>query len=119
MNGGAGRDVLIGGDGADDFVYSLASDSGATGATRDQINGFVSGQDDIVLRNMDADVTDPALDAFIWRGTAGFSGVAGQLRWSATAAGVVVQADLDGDRDADFSLLLAGINSVLRADFLL
>lgn len=119
LKGGAGRDILIGGDGADDFYYYSRTDSGTTAATRDQINGFVSGVDDIMLRTMDADITDAPRDAFIWRGTAGFTGVAGQLRWSATAAGVVVQADLDGDRDVDFSLLLAGISSVLQADFLI
>lgn len=119
LNGGAGRDILIGSDGADDFIYASAADSGATAATRDQINGFVSGLDDIDLRSMDADSTDATNDAFLWRDTLGFSGVAGQLRWAATTAGVLVFGDLNGDRVVDFSILLAGVSSVVQGDFFL
>ena len=119
LTGGAGRDVLSGGDGADDFVYYYASDSGTANVARDRINGFISGSDDIDLRNMDANINDADIDAFSWRGRQAFDGTAGQLRWSSVAAGVVVEADLDGDGSADFAILLGGISSVLRGDFLI
>ena len=119
LTGGAGRDVMNGGNGADDFIYYSAGDSGTGGRSRDRINNFASSGDDIDLRNMDADITDADIDAFIWRGRQAFDGNAGQLRWSASAAGVLVEADLDGDASADFAILLGGISTVLRGDFLI
>lgn len=117
LTGGAGADILDGGPGADDFVYLTASDSTVT--SRDRIVNFASGVDDIDLRQMDADTRDADRDSFVWRGTGAFNGQAGALNWRTVAAGVLVQADLDGDRVADFSVVLTGIDSLLRADFLL
>lgn len=119
LGGDLGRDVLEGGAGRDDFVYLLASDSTVAAAGRDRIVDFVSGVDDIDLRRMDADIRDADIDSFVWRDTRAFNGTAGALHWRATAAGVLVEADLDGDRDADFAILLAGTDSLQRSDFLL
>ena len=119
LTGGAGRDIMNGGAGADDFIYSAAGQSGTSGATRDTINQFVSGVDDINLRPMDARTGGGANDVFTFIGTAAFGHHQGELRWQNSTAGVTVSADRNGDGVADFQILLAGIHQVTAADFFL
>jgi len=40
------------------------------------------------------------------------------LRWVDTAEGVLVTGDRDGNGKADFSILLTGIDTIAKADFL-
>lgn len=119
VSGGAGKDILEGGNGADDFLYFYASDSTAAVAGRDRILDFVSGVDDIDLRYIDADNRDVDNDAFIWRDKLAFDGTAGALHWRATSVGVLLEADLNGDRVADFAIYLDGISSLARGDIML
>lgn len=92
--GGAGADVLIGGADADRFIFTVAADAG-TGAAADRIADF---QHDIDV----IDLIGLPLTGFV--GSAAFSGRAGQLRWSGTA----LEADLNGDRLADFAIVITG-----------
>ena len=117
--GGLGRDKLIGGAGADMFAFVSLDDSGATQKLRDTIGDFRTGVDQIDLATLDGRSGGGANDAFVWVNTAAFSNTQGELRWQATSAGVLVQADRDGNGAADFTLLLAGINSVALDDFTL
>jgi Ca2+-binding RTX toxin-like protein len=118
--GGAGRDILIGGADADTFRYLGASDSGATGATRDNIADFVAGTDKIDLAAIDANsVGGTADDAFSFVGAAAFSHTAGELRATAAGANTLVSGDLDGDAVADFQILLTGAHTLSAGDFLL
>jgi hypothetical protein len=116
--GGAGRDILTGGADADTFRYLSASETGATGATRDTIADFVAGTDKIDLAAIDA-VDDGADDAFSFIGAAAFSGTAGELRAKVAGANTLVSGDLDGDAVADFQILLAGTHTLSAGDFLL
>ncbi|MDO9524361.1 MAG: S8 family serine peptidase [Gemmobacter sp.] len=105
--GGQGADRMIGGTGADSFVFTTASDSTATGAGRDVIVGFVSGEDKIDVSALQAGMS------FI--GSAAFTGVAGQIRYLPTSVAFI---DLDGDTVADMSFALAGAPTLLSTDFI-
>ena len=114
LHGGRGADLLIGGKGADTFVFRSAAEIGPRLGAHDHIADFEPGRDRIDLSAI-ADLTV--------RGTKAFTGHAGELRWShATEKGkpvTFVEADLDGDRIADFSLELAGRLTLTKGDFLL
>jgi Ca2+-binding RTX toxin-like protein len=121
--GGGQRDDLIGGAGADIFSFVKASDSGTTSTTRDVIRDFENDMDRIDLRVMDAKAGTAANEAFTFLGTnVAFTGQSGQLRSVWTAQGQRLEADLDGDRDADFSVAILDTFRTVDlgvADFLL
>ncbi|MFZ1662813.1 MAG: calcium-binding protein [Paracoccaceae bacterium] len=119
IEGGAGRDILTGGAGADTFDFNLASHSKGT-ANIDLITDFVRGQDVVDLSTIDANGA-LAGDAFIFLGSAAFTGVAGQLRYDTTSiAGVTrILADLDGNRTVDMEIQLTGTHNLAAGDFLL
>ncbi|WP_189654738.1 hypothetical protein [Paracoccus mutanolyticus] len=48
----------------------------------------------------------PGNQAFSYIGGAGFTGQSGQLRAQLAAGGTLILADVNGDRVADFSILL-------------
>lgn len=101
--GGAGQDVLWGGLGRDRFVFAALADSPA--ASPDRIADFLRGQDVIDLAALDAVRATPTDDAFRFLGQAAFTGVAGEVR----VASGLLSADVDGDRVADFALVLTGV----------
>lgn len=117
--GGAGMDNLTGGYGQDRFVFEVVTDSVA-GAARDVVTDFTQGQDVFDLHAIDANPATAALDALSWIGVSGFSGVAGQLRYSDLGTGgTLVQADLDGDKIADFQIYSTQRVELTSHDFLL
>ncbi|MFB2593531.1 M10 family metallopeptidase C-terminal domain-containing protein [Paracoccus sp. p4-l81] len=95
--GGAGRDVLSGGAGADTFVFASRADSGI-GANADRITDF-DALDRIDLRGT-------GVTAYL--GAGAFTGQVGQLRMTATSGQTLLEADLNGDRLADFALVVVG-----------
>jgi len=124
LTGGAGGDILIGGAGADRFDLDLAGDS-ATGSS-DQILDFAVGLDRIDLSTLDAKSGTKKNDAFVFIGSAAFTGAAGQLRYEVVdLAGTAddytrILGDLNGDRVADFEIILVGSTATLNStDFLL
>lgn len=108
--GGDGRDMLTGGAGGDLFVFSSAGHSAPDGASRDLVTDFTQGEDLIDLAG---------LGGLHWQGDAAFDGAAGALRASVTGDTTLIEADLDGDGRADFSLELTGQHQLLASDFLL
>ncbi|PRD40218.1 UNVERIFIED_CONTAM: frpA [Trichonephila clavipes] len=108
--GGDGRDMLTGGAGGDLFVFSSAGHSAPDGASRDLVTDFTQGEDLIDLAG---------LGRLHWQGDAAFDGAAGALRASVTGDTTLIEADLDGDGRADFSLELTGQHQLLASDFLL
>jgi Ca2+-binding RTX toxin-like protein len=116
--GGAGADAMNGGAGNDSFLYQLLSDTGVGPGNRDTINGFVHGQDLINLAALDANAGVGGNQAFSFIGSAAFSGVAGQLRYSAFGNTCLVDGDVNGDSVADFQIAVAGTNFMTGTDFL-
>src|SRR5215218_4683363 len=57
--------------------------------------------------------------AFVFLGTAAFTGVAGELRFGEVNGNTKVSADLDGDARADFQIRLDGLITLTDANFLL
>ena len=124
LTGGAGRDDLVGGSGSDRFDFDLAGDS-VVGAG-DQILDFGVGVDRIDLSTMDAKIGTKKNDAFQFIGGAAFTGAAGQLRYETVdLAGTAndytkILGDVNGDRVADFEIILIGNTATLHAtDFIL
>lgn len=115
LEGDAGKDVLSGSRGADVFKFVSITDSSPLLA--DRITDFVHGTDRIDVSAIDA-VNGGVDDAFQFIGGSQFSD-AGQLRvWSA-ATTTIIEGDYNGDRIADFRIVLKGIIAVDASDFVL
>ena len=107
LSGGMGADWLTGGAGADRFIFRAPAESRSGAGNLDVIQDFVLAQGDrIDLSLIDANSTEAGNQAFAFLGGAAFSGHAGQVRWTGTANGSLVQADVNGDRVADVAILL-------------
>ena len=133
LAGGNGADTLVGGNGADTlvghngtdemygganadlFVFNKAAQSPA-GATHDVIGDFVSGEDRIVLSDLDADTALAGRQALVFSsGTARAHSV-----WTALSdEGLLLRADVNGDTNADFELLLMSVTHLAATDVLL
>lgn len=117
LNGQAGKDRLEGGGGLDDFVFSKRSDT-APGSDRDVIKGFAEGADDIVLSAIDANGSLSGNGAF--RLDTGGSFGRGEIRQTVKNGNLLLEMNLDGDVQAEMSILLLGLASRLAAtDFAL
>ncbi|MTH61249.1 calcium-binding protein [Paracoccus litorisediminis] len=120
LNGGAGADMLTGGVGADTFVFAALSDSTVATAGRDVIVDFQGGAGDrIDLRAIDANTSVSDNQAFSWLGTAAFSGTAGQLRYQQQNGDTFVYGDANGDRVADFAIVIDAQVNLNESYFLL
>jgi serralysin len=127
LNGGSGNDILIGGGGKDRLTGGTGSDffrfesvgDSPTGAGRDRIQDFQRGMDKIDLAAIDASSRADGDQSFIWIGTAGFSGRAGELHQIRSNGLTVVEGDLNGDGIADFQIEFATTMSLSSTDFLL
>jgi hypothetical protein len=116
--GGAGRDHLEGGAGNDTYYFASITESGITVATRDLIDDFENGFDQISLANIDANsATKGVNDAFTYIGTnVAFSKTTGELRAYWTANGQIIEGDVNGDGRADFSIELTDPNHAIALD---
>ena len=122
--GGAGRDILVGGlgsdylkgeQGADTFEFDSVADS-AVGRDRDVILDFSAKQGDLIdLKSIDADVYASGDQSFSFIGAKGFSGEAGELRFSKG----ILSGDVDGDGRADFEIAVKGVTKMYVDDFVL
>lgn len=117
--GGTGRDRLSGSAGNDTFKFGALAESGTAATTRDLILDFLQGDDTIDLSIIDASTLAGGDQAFDFIGSAGFSGIAGQLRAVQAGAATLISADVDGDKVADFQIQLQGLHAVTAGDFAL
>ena len=133
--GGAGFDRMTGGSGADTFVFAqgdpgLAKDVSAStaGYLGDRITDFQLHVDKIDLSGIDADTEHADLDHFHFLGVAtndtGFDGKPGALiEIYSVETGLssqhmtLLEADTDGDKQADIVILLDGYQTLSAADF--
>lgn len=107
LRGGTGADLLTGGAGADVFVFLSATEIGV-GSLRDRITDFATG-----------DLLDFSAMDLGFVGNAAFGGVAGQLRFWASATAGYLSGDIDGDKVQDFSLVLSAVGMITESDLLL
>jgi Ca2+-binding RTX toxin-like protein len=116
LSGGDGNDVLIGGTGIDSLsggadrdVFRFNEGDSGVGNQREVIDDFSHAEHDkIHLKQIDADTTTAGDQHFSFIGNAGFTGVAGQLRWEDVGADRLVQGDTDGNGIAELEILLQG-----------
>ena len=119
INGGGGGDVLKGGSGADTFNFDAISDS--AGSDHDLIKDFQHNGDHIDLSSIDADSGTAGNQSFNFLTTkdAAFTGQAGDLRFVSNGQLTAIEADINGDKVADFVIDLQGKAALDVGDFIL
>ncbi|MGK9234915.1 hypothetical protein KXS07_24420 [Inquilinus limosus] len=119
LTGAGGKDLLTGGGGADRFVYGSVAQS-PVGAGADVITDFSHAQADRVdLAAVDASTAAAGDQAFTFIGTAAYTGVAGQLRYSISGNVTTIAGDVNGDGTSDFHIQLTGSIALVAGDFVL
>lgn len=129
LYGDAGNDVLVGGTeadrlwgggDADRFVFNAPGESTTTAAGRDIIQDFKQIEGDkIDLRGIDANISLALNQAFTYIGSAAFDGRHGLLHTTVFGANLLVSGDINGDKVADFAILVANTAALAGSDFLL
>lgn len=120
LTGGAGADALLGGEGADSFIFTSVKDSTVAKSGRDTVRDFSLKQGDkIDLSAIDADTLQAGNQSFSFIGTSAFTNKAGELRYERALGQTYVYGDVNGDGIADFSILINGLHSVVKAYFVL
>lgn len=118
--GSTGADRMAGNAGADSFVFTALSDSTVSAAGRDTISDFTRAQQDrIDLSALDANARVAGNQAFNYLGDAAFTGQAGELSARNITGGTLISGDVNGDRIADFALLLDDRMSLGADSFIL
>jgi serralysin len=116
-----GADIITTGSGNDQLRYARASESGL-GALADVITDFSIGSDRLVFVQIDADAATAGDQAFSFVGTGAFTATGtGQIRYGTSGSDIIVQADVNGDGNADMEIILQGLNgqTLTAADFVL
>jgi Ca2+-binding RTX toxin-like protein len=117
--GGLGGDDLVGGSGFDYFIFTSVNDSNVFLGV-DLIKDFVEDVDQMDFRGIDANENIVGKQAFTFIGTREFTGLnRGELRYDSLSSATVVEADVNADGLADFTLDVAGIHDFVRRDFIL
>jgi serralysin len=107
LYGGAGADDLFGGSGVDIFLFKARADSTVATSGRDTIFDFSASESDrIDLSGIDANTGVSGNQGFNFRGTAAFTGAAGELRYVKGSSDTYVYCDVNGDTTADFAIHL-------------
>jgi Ca2+-binding RTX toxin-like protein len=115
LTGGAGTDQLIGGGGADRFVFDDIA--GSLPQAPDLVFDFSAVQgDQIDVSGIDAISGTTENDEFIFVGDDEFSGSAGELRFVHDFEDGLLEADINGDGTADFTIELLGVTSLTGDD---
>jgi Ca2+-binding RTX toxin-like protein len=117
LNGGGQLDFMWGGGGADTFEFRFLSDS-STGAVRDQVRDFSSGQGDrFDLDYIDAQAGVLGKQDFTFIDTAAFSGT-GQVRYYHSGGNTIVQLNTEGDASAEMEFQVNGLQDLNAGYFL-
>ncbi|WP_430439006.1 calcium-binding protein [Shinella sp.] len=118
--GGRGADFLYGSSGADTFIYKTGNDSTSGPSGRDFIADFSRFQKDkIDLKAMDANFSSGGNQAFKFIGSQEFHEKAGELRYRKLGGDTIVEADRNGDGEADFAIAIDGFINLKASDFIL
>jgi Ca2+-binding RTX toxin-like protein len=118
IRGGTGADSLTGGSQADLFFFKSIDESTVLPIGRDTIFDFKRVEGDIInVRQIDANINKGGNQNFEFIGDDRFNNEAGELRFNHKNGNTLVNADVDGDGDADFSVLVIGEINFKGADF--
>jgi chitinase len=118
--GGKGRDDLYGDAGGDTFVFTKTSQSTVAIGGRDTIFDFSRKDGDhLDVDAIDAHTKLKGTQDFDFIGAKGFSGRGAELRFEKSNGDTLVTGDTNGDRKADFAILLEGSVALKDADFIL
>lgn len=118
LRGGIGADQLTGGSQADIFIFESLTDSTPLVAGRDTILDFKHNQNDIIdLHVIDANKNKGGNQQFDFIGDDKFSHHAGELRFNHKGGDTIVNADVNGDGQADFSFAIDGTVNLKGVDF--
>ncbi|GAB6142468.1 hypothetical protein JCM14076_31980 [Methylosoma difficile] len=118
LDGGAGTDKLTGGNGNDIFKFTAVTDTKV--AAPDIITDFIGGSDKINFANLHTAAVPLVL---LTDKGADFTHTAGEIKFAASgsiSADTTISVDLNGDANADFSVLLTGYSANLTiSDFII
>jgi hypothetical protein len=115
LNGGTGRDLMTGGAGADHFVYSLTADSTVALTGQDEILDFNSAEGDRIDLKALGVHTAGGL-----KFVSAFTHTLGQMISVDQHNGTyLVEADVNGDGNADFAVLVHAGAPLIASDFIL
>ncbi|TWF46333.1 calcium-binding protein [Neorhizobium alkalisoli] len=121
--GGNGQDKLYGGEGSDTFLYKSVKESaiGAHDLIMDWDHEPNGGTRDVIdLRAIDARSDYFGDQPFKWLGIKGFDGKKGELNYKYEKDGDThIYGDLNGDKKADFEIVLDGKHKMYADDFFL
>ena len=116
--GGKGADALTGGAGADQFLFTSLTDSTVSASGRDTITDFSHADNDLIdLSRIDANGADAGDGAF--KLVTAFEGTHGALTVTAQGSQWLVQGDVNGDKVADFAILVTSSTALVAADFVM
>ncbi|MGK9234870.1 hypothetical protein KXS07_24185 [Inquilinus limosus] len=121
LTGAGGADMLNGGLGGDFFTYRAVDDSTVGVSGRDTIQDFNSLEwDRIDLSQIDADGNAAnGNSTFSFIGTDPFTGAGAEVRFTAAGDDLLVEGDVNGDKVADFAILVQGTAEFTASDFVL
>ena len=120
--GGRGLDKLFGGEGADCFIYRSVEDARPVGNLERILDFNPRWGDSIDLSQVDANALESGNQAFDFIGAAAFSADpanAGELRYEVVRQGIRVEADVDGDGEADMAFLVKDASTLSDDDLVL
>lgn len=120
LHGSIGADRLAGGAGTDTFLFRSIAESTVGVAGRDTITDFSqTDKDRINLSVIDANGKLAGDQAFAFIGAERFHKVAGELRYEKAGGDTFVHGDVNGDGNADFSILVDASITFKAGDFIL
>jgi Ca2+-binding RTX toxin-like protein len=117
LYGGLDSDHMNGGAGNDTFIYAALFES--KGSDADVIAGFTVGEDRIDLSAIDTDLGANGDQDFTFIGNSDFTGAGAEVRFETGGGHTTVFADYDGDKNADFKVVLNGEMTLTAGDFIL
>lgn len=103
--------------GTDLFRFSVDDQPLSKG--RPIIVGFESGVDKIIVADETINAAQNPSQPLNFIGTSGFTGHAGEIRYTDSTDGVIVQTDINGDGIADLEFSLRDVHAVSVRDFIL
>ena len=115
--GGLGQDVMTGDAGADRFKFNSIGEIG-NGAQSDIIMDFIHDEDKLQFSGIDANAKQDGRQSFVYIGKSAFSGQGGELHYTQSGANIIVAGDVNGDRVADFQVVLRHTSLFGPGDFI-